>query len=127
MTSDKMASKILIVDDDERILFTTKRLLETWGYEVDTAANWKTGFVKAMKEKVDLVLLDIMMPEVSGTTVFTEIKKRKPEMKIMFVSAVTPPQDIQEQLWKEGIPFLRKPFEPDILRERVEKVLGKRD
>jgi DNA-binding response OmpR family regulator len=116
--------RILVVDDDAQVMFTTKRLLETWGYEVSCAADWKQALPKAIKKDFDLILMDIILPDVSGTTMFKEIKKRKPNAKIMFFSAVAPSQDTMELVKKEGLPFVHKPFNPEQLHIRIRKALG---
>ena len=67
-------NRILVVDDEENILKALTDLLTANGYEVDTAQDGHEGIQKAYKTKPDLILLDIMMPKVSGIELLKKIK-----------------------------------------------------
>jgi len=85
-----MGGKILIVDDEEDIRTSIRMVLEKEKHTISEAANGKTALNMLEKEKFNLIILDVMMPEMSGWDVLTEIIKRKPEYKgkIMFLSVV---------------------------------------
>lgn len=69
-----MNKKILIIDDDERIISLYKMVLEGQGYEVGVASDGKSGLEEVAKQKPDLILVDAMMPGVSGFDTLTAIK-----------------------------------------------------
>lgn len=86
-----MAQKILIVDDDERLIDLYKATLESQGYVVKTAKDGEDALSRIMEEKPDLVLLDIMMPKIQGVDTL-DIIKATPEVKdikIIVLSALS--------------------------------------
>ena len=72
-----MAKKILVVDDEEDVRITVKTILEQQGYLVQEAENGKVALNLIEKQKFDLILLDVMMPEMSGWDVSTKILETK--------------------------------------------------
>ena len=107
-----MAKKILIVDDEEDTLTLTRTVLEDGGYEVVTANSGKEALAKFKKEKFDLILLDILMPEMSGFTVFELIRKNDKKTKITFLSVLEVSQKRLKELKKQGISdYILKPYD----------------
>ena len=80
-------TKILVVDDESEVLDTLKHFLSVKGYEVMGAYSGKEALRILENKKVDLILLDIMMPGMRGTTIAKIIKDRYPDIKIMVVTA----------------------------------------
>jgi CheY-like chemotaxis protein len=68
------AERILIVDDDEDVLLIVQTILDNAGYSAITARNGREGVEKAIEARPDLILLDVMMPELSGWEVCTTLK-----------------------------------------------------
>lgn len=113
-----MKKKIMVVDDEEDNRTTVKDLLESRGYNVITAINGDDCLKKLEKNKVDLILLDIMMP---GMPV-REVVKKISGTKIVYLSVVRTSEAERENLMsKEVIDFVQKPFDINLLLEKVKK------
>ncbi len=78
--------KILIIDDEVDILIMLKKMMERAGYDADIAENGLTGLEKFVRNSADLVITDIIMPEKEGLEIIKEMKKLKPELKIIAIS-----------------------------------------
>src|SRR5512136_798157 len=91
----RMAYKILVVDDEPNIVKLVESRLRANGYDVVSAANGSQGLERARQEKPDLILLDIMMPEMNGEAVLIEIKK-DPATKSIPVIMLTAKQDADD-------------------------------
>lgn len=123
-----MAYKILYVEDDEDTRFLVKSLLESKGYEVDTASSGVEGLQKLGDEKFDLVILDIMLPDTSGWDIFQKIKKNPDnrDVRVIFLSVIPVSEERLETLKKSGVSdYVMKPFDNNDLVERVGRALGK--
>ena len=121
MSSDQSkAVGVLVVDDDRSVAdLYSERLSES--YRVDTAYNG-TEALELLDETVDVVLLDRMMPDISGGTVLEEIRASDVDCRVAVVSAVTPDLDIIQM---EFDAYLRKPVDGGALHETVEQMLAR--
>ena len=121
-----MAKKIMVVDDEPDILFTVGQMLEMNGYDVVKVKNGNECLDKLHEGVPDLVLLDIMMPEVSGWDVAAKIKEN-PEwanIPIIFLTAKGDTMSIgMGGLASED--YIVKPFDIEDLKDRIEKILNK--
>jgi DNA-binding response OmpR family regulator len=79
-------AKILVIDDEPSILLMIKKMLEKAGHEVYTALNGKEGMQEFAKNKVDLLITDIIMPEKEGLETIVEMRKKYPYLKIIAIS-----------------------------------------
>ncbi len=79
-------SKILVLDDEPSILLMIKKMLEKAGHEVDIALNGKEGMRIFEKNKPDLVISDIIMPEKEGLETIFELRRMYPDLKIIAIS-----------------------------------------
>jgi DNA-binding NtrC family response regulator len=78
--------KILVIDDEPYILLMLKKMLERAGYLVELANNGRDGMELFKKEAADLVITDIIMPDKEGLELILEMKKNRPELKIIAMS-----------------------------------------
>lgn len=78
--------KILIIDDEPHILLMLKKMLEQFGYEIDLAANGNEGIELYRKSAADLVITDIIMPEKEGLETIREMRRIRPDLKIIAMS-----------------------------------------
>lgn len=117
-----MVKTIMIADDEPDIRESVKTILERKGYVVVTAVNGDDCLKKLPKQKVDLILLDIMMP---GTPVREIIPKIK-NTRIAFLSVVKTSEAEKEDLLKSKniVDFIQKPFDINELLSRVKKIVG---
>jgi DNA-binding response OmpR family regulator len=79
-------AKILVLDDEPSILLMIKKMLEREGHEVDLALNGMEGMTLFEKNKPDLVVTDIIMPEKEGLETILELRKKHPKLKIIAIS-----------------------------------------
>lgn len=115
--------KILYVEDNEDTAEAVQVILSGAGFKTEIAANGKDGIKKA-KKGYDLILLDIMLPDMSGWDVFTKLKKNKVKAKYAFLSAIPISSERMRELKKAGVSdYITKPFEKNDLIERVKKIL----
>ena len=125
-----MSKRILVVDDSKDVCTIVKNALTMRGLEVITVTDGFAAMTSAMKYRPDLILLDVMMPKMSGFQVCENLRKRIEfaETPILFLTAKDTPQD---EMWGRrvgGSLYLTKPFEVRELVKLVEQILaGKRE
>jgi two-component system, chemotaxis family, chemotaxis protein CheY len=111
--------KILIADDSQFMRQILKELLEKQGYEVLEAENGKIAIEKVKSESPDLLLLDIIMPEMDGLEVLAET-----EVKTIVISAVGQEKMVEEAKAAGALDYIVKPFENEQVLQVIEKVLA---
>ena len=119
--------KILYVEDDPDTLEAVKVVLSRMGCQVFGAPNAKKALQFLAKKSPDLILLDIMLPDMSGWDLFQKIQKtgKAKHSKIAFLSAIPVSQERMKVLKKQGVAdYIMKPFDKSDLRKRVRKILG---
>src|SRR5690625_877186 len=114
--------KILIIEDEEGISKIIKSYLEKEGYEVLQAFDGREGLDIFNSEDIDLVLLDLMIPEISGEELIKEIRN-KSEIPVIMVTAKVDEKDIINGLKLGADDYMTKPFSPKELVQRVKTVL----
>ena len=122
-------NKILVIDDDESVNELVKINLELAGYEVFSATDGIKGFAMAKQEKPDLIVLDVMMPDVDGYTVAKRIREND-EIKdtpIIMLTALGMLQDKAKGVDIGVDDYLVKPFEIEELKMRVRALLKRSD
>lgn len=124
ITKDKKAS-LLVVEDEESLREALKLNLELEGYEVTTADNGPAVIKMVKNEHFDLIILDIMLPDMDGITVCETIRMQHNDVPIMFLSARNTGADRVEGLKKGGDDYMTKPFNLEELLLRVDKLLVK--
>ncbi len=119
--------KVLFIEDDTTVRENTAELLELANYEVITAANGKIGVDKARKYFPDIIVCDIMMPELDGYGVIKTLSKTKTTQHIpfIFLSAKTERRDIRKGMELGADDYLTKPFEEHELINAIESRLAK--
>jgi DNA-binding response OmpR family regulator len=110
---------ILIVEDEEGILQFLKQGLEEENYQISTANNGLDGYTLFQKEKFDLVLLDWMLPKMTGVEVCEKIRETNTKTPILFLTAKDTVEETVEGLKKGANDYIKKPFSFDELVERI--------
>ncbi len=119
--------KIMAVDDEPDIIKLIGRVLKKSGYEFVGCSSGKECLKNYKKEKPDLLILDVMMPGMTGWDVYKEIRKINKTQKILFLTAVTVESDARDTMDELGVSdYLSKPFEPYELTERVKIIFERR-
>jgi CheY-like chemotaxis protein/CRP-like cAMP-binding protein len=119
--------KILLIEDDVTVRENTAELLELSNYEVVTAPDGKKGVDKAKEEIPDIIVCDIMMPELDGYDVLTRLSEDSETRGIpfIFLSAKTEHKDVRRGMDLGADDYLTKPFEEDDLLSAIESRLAK--
>ena len=115
-------SRILIIEDEEAIADLEKDYLELSGFEVEIENRGDTGLVRAMKEEFDLIILDLMLPEVDGFDICRQVREEK-NTPIIMVSAKKDDIDKIRGLGLGADDYMTKPFNPLELTARVKSLL----
>ncbi len=115
--------KILIVDDEPRMCTSLKMLLSHYGYEIHTSNSGKEAVEYLSKNNFDLVLLDMVMPDMDGRQVMDHIKGQSPETLIVVITGHASVESAVAALRNKAYDYLRKPFEHEELLKTVENAL----
>ena len=117
-------AKVLVVDDDRSIVELLQFLLNKEGYTVCIARNGKEGLAMAQQERPDLIILDVMMPEMDGFSVSGFLFK-DPVMRripILILTAKGNAREIFDLVPNVGM-YMDKPFQPEVLLKNVRQLL----
>ena len=117
-------SRILIVEDESAIAELEKDYLELSGFEVEVASDGQVGLDRAMSEDFDLMILDLMLPEIDGFEICRQVRAQK-NMPIIMVSAKKDDIDKIRGLGLGADDYMTKPFSPSELVARVKAHLAR--
>jgi len=119
-----MKQRILLVEDEEGIRKLVEMNLKLEGFEIRSVGNGREALKLFAKEHFDLVLLDLMIPEIDGLKVLEKIKLDKPAQKVIIISAKDSPADRVTGLKKGADDYINKPFNLEELYIRMRKLTG---
>ena len=111
--------KLLLVEDEIGIMQFLQQGLEEEGYEVQTANNGETGLDLALNNKFDLILLDWMLPKMTGLEICKAFREKNTTTPILFLTAKDTVQETVEGLKAGANDYIKKPFSFDELLERI--------
>ena len=119
---------ILIAEDHDALRQVAHETLAGLGYQVILAVDGEDAIHKfsANSRRIDLALLDVMLPKLSGTEVFARIRKENPELPVILATGYSPDIAQLDRVRKHGLPILQKPFSPNELARRVREALDRR-
>ena len=122
----KGSETILLVDDEDIIINVDRKLLKQLGYKVLIAKNGTTALkiFKARHQTIDLVLLDIIMPDIGGDKVYAEMKRVKPDVKVLVSSGYSIDWQARKMLENGCSGFIQKPFKMSQLAFQIREILG---
>ena len=120
-------AKILIVEDEAKIARFVELELKYEGYEVETAGDGKTGLEKAMSGAYDLMVLDVMLPELNGMEVCRKIRQNGNDIPIIMLTAKDDVMDKVEGLDKGADDYMTKPFAIEELLARIRVAIKKHE
>ena len=118
---ETIVPRILVVDDEERIRDACTMVLEEEGYELATADSGELGLKMIQEHHFDVILLDLMMPNLSGLEVLPQIKDQHPDTAVIVITGYATVEHSIEAMKKGAFDFIPKPFTPDQLRTIVAK------
>lgn len=116
---------ILIVDDETVVLKTTSRIVEKLGYKAITFDSGfdAIDFVEKRENAVDLAILDMMMPQLSGVETFHELRTLVPDLQVLLASGYSVEGDATKLLNEGAVDFLQKPYTIHDLQEKIERYI----
>jgi hypothetical protein len=119
---------VLLVEDDAAVRPIARRVLERNGYTVLEAHDGRDALRVAdqYRQPIQLLVTDMVMPEMSGSEVWTALKRKRPELRVLFMSGYTNDDMIRRGLLDSDSAFLQKPFTPADLARAARDVLDRR-
>ncbi len=120
------AEIILIVEDEEQVRDYLKATLEDYGYEALVASHGEEALQKYThhSSSINLLITDVVMPKMSGKELAHRFNQHYPDLKVLYISGYTENAIVHHGVLEEGIAFLQKPFNPDVLLQKVRSILN---
>jgi two-component system, cell cycle sensor histidine kinase and response regulator CckA len=116
---------VLLVEDDDQVRAFVRTLLTNDGYKVIEARTGDEGLrVSEEAGQIDLLLADMLLPELSGSDLAEQLLQRRPGLKVLFVTGYVEGDIVQRCITDLGASFLDKPFLPSELLQRVRESIG---
>ncbi len=120
-----MGNRILFVEDEEDLALIVADTLRAQGYEVITANDGVAGLDRFKSEGADIVVADVMMPKMDGFSMAKEIRKTSPTVPLLFLTAKSTIDDVEEGFEIGANDYLKKPFELRELIVRIKALLSR--
>jgi CheY-like chemotaxis protein len=118
----RLPASVLVIDDDPDVRGFIAETLEEQGYRVRQAGDGREGLKQFDREKIDLVIVDFIMPEMSGAEVARKIRAKVPDQAILFVSGYSETDAVKRTA--PDAPLLTKPFRADVLHRTVRAAIA---
>lgn len=120
-----MAKKILVVDDEPHTVKMVESRLKANGFDVITAGSGREGLKKAQEEAPDLILLDILMPEMDGHETLSRLKESAETKNIPVIMFTSKGQveDVERSSYAGAVDYIIKPFDPIAMLDKIKKAL----
>lgn len=119
----KKSAKILIVDDDEKIVFAIQMILENDGFQILTARNGKEGWEKLTQEVPDVTIMDILMTEMSGLEVLEKIKEEKIDTSVIVITGFGTMETAIRSMQLGAFDYITKPLDMEKIRILCKRAL----
>jgi CheY-like chemotaxis protein len=118
-------ARVLVIDDEPDVRWLIRMSLERAGHEVIDAEDGLRGIALAMKQRPEIIVLDLMMPVMDGYGVLTELAKdpRTAGVPVVVLSARAIPDEAERAVGAGASRFLEKPFDPDLLASELDDLL----
>jgi DNA-binding NtrC family response regulator len=121
-----LTAQILVIDDDKAMRDACYQILSRQGYQIELAANARQGLTLLERISFDVILLDLVMPDLDGLETLKKIRGIDPEIEVIIITGYGTIQSAVESIKAGAFHFLSKPFVPDDLRHVVSRALEKR-
>ena len=118
--------KLMIVDDEERFLATTQKLLQKKGVDVVTASSGADALEKLRAHSVHVVILDVKMPGMDGVATLREIKQQFPRVEVIMLTGHSTVESAVEGLKTGAVDYLMKPADLDQILEKANDAFSRR-
>jgi hypothetical protein len=120
-------SKILLCEDDTNLGMVLKNYLELNDYDVTLERDGRLGLAAFQREKYDICLLDVMMPNMDGFTAAEEIRDVNPDVPLFFLSAKTMKEDIIQGYKLGADDYITKPFDSEVLLHKIKAIIKRNE
>lgn len=126
MKSNSSPGSVLIVDDEQDIVRPLMFRLEMEGFQVSLEPNGQLGYDRAVTDRPDIILLDVMMPGIDGVTLCRMLKEAEPtrNIPIIMVTAKSMMGDVEAAFNAQADDYVSKPYEWAELHHKMRKLLG---
>ena len=124
---DAIKPKVLLCEDDTNLGMVLKNYLELNDYDVTLERDGRLGLAAFQREKFDICLLDVMMPNMDGFTVAEEIRDINPDVPLFFLSAKTMKDDIIQGYKLGADDYITKPFDSEVLLHKIKAILKRNE
>ncbi|MGA9209003.1 MAG: response regulator, partial [Terriglobales bacterium] len=121
-----MSARILVVDDEEIVIRSCLRILEGNGYEIDVAHDGHEALRKVESNTYDVMILDIMMPNLGGMEVLRRVKETHPDIDVIMITGLSQIETAVQAMKLGAFDYISKPFEPDELKLVVQRARERR-
>ncbi len=121
--SSDSSQRILVIDDEAIICLSCERILASDGHKVDFRNDAREGLETAIKGNYDIILLDLMMPDLGGLELLDLLRQAGVTSEVIIITGHAAVQTAVEAMKRGASDYVNKPFTPDELRIRVEKVI----
>jgi DNA-binding NtrC family response regulator len=118
-----MNAKILLVDDEEVVVRSCLRVLAGNGYQIDTHTDGRSALKAVGAVHYDLIILDLMMPDIGGMEVLEKVKESHPDIKVILITGLAQVETSLRAMERGAFAYLPKPFDPDELTSLVARAL----
>jgi DNA-binding response OmpR family regulator len=116
-------SSILLIDDEPRLRHNLQILLQSEGYRVTTAENGAEGIQKVHEEPFDLVITDLVMPNMDGFRVLEYLRDHFPDVVVVAITAYVSPESAIEAVRRGAYDYIAKPFDFDLMHLTIKRAL----
>jgi DNA-binding NtrC family response regulator len=116
-------TRALVIDDEQIVLDSVRKILTEERYEVDTALSGREGLRKATERDYHVVLTDIRMPDIGGMRVLRDVKRAKPTLPVVIITGYATVRSAVQAMKLGAADYLEKPFTPDQLLKAVASAL----
>jgi two-component system, cell cycle sensor histidine kinase and response regulator CckA len=123
--NSRRSESILLVDDEHMILDVAKQMIEVFGYEVLTAKGGKEAIevYETSRDRIDIVVLDMIMPEMGGGETYDRLKEINPDIKVLLASGYSIDGQAKEIIGRGCNGFIQKPFNMEKLSRKIREIL----
>ena len=121
-----MSARILVVDDEEIVIRSCLRILEGSDYQIEIGHDGREALQKVEQNGYDILILDIMMPNIGGMEVLRRVKESHPDIDVIMITGLSQIDTAVQAMKLGAFDYISKPFEPDELKMVVQRALERR-
>ena len=116
-------NKALVIDDEQIVLDSVRKILTDENYEVDASLSGREGLKQAIEKDYDIVLTDIRMPDIGGMRVLRDVKRAKSSLPVVIITGYASVKSAVQAMKLGAADYIEKPFTPDQLLKAVDAAL----